>query len=146
MPKNSLTELEAALQTISSYSYNTYQDLLDGLPSGNSSDMGFDDQLVIDIARAFISWQSRLNEIKDPYCVWYYDGNDWSKVTKDLYQEDAYKEWYRLTQGGKKNNKASCEMYYFLGPSSLKLFGRHDQPEEGDDFSIRYLLAKSFGE
>lgn len=146
MSKRMLSPAEEAIQLISSYCYEGGQELKSGLPNGSCSDLGFDETLILEIAQAFSSWQSRINSIKDPYTVWYYDGNVWSRLTKDLYQEDAYKEWYRLTRGGKQNNKASCETYYFLGSSNLKLVGRHEQAEEGDDFSIKYLLSKSFGD
>lgn len=146
MTKKSVSKIEQALSKIANHAYNSSAELESGLPTGGCPEMGFDEQLILDIAQAFTSWQARKNQIQDPYCVWYFNSSSWSKVTKDLYQEDAYKEWYRLTSGGRINSKPSFDSYYFLGPSSLTLEGRHDLDAEKDDFSIRYLLNKSFGE
>jgi hypothetical protein len=146
MSKKTLTKVEKAISAIANHAYNSSIELSEGLPTGVSSEMGFDEQLIYDIAQAFEAWQSRKNQIQDPYCVWFFDGDKWSKTTKDMYQEDAYREWYRLTSGGKKMAKPSSPTYYFLGRSNLTLVVRHDDEQEEDDFSIKYLLSKSFGE
>lgn len=98
------------------------------------------------IWQKLLAWRSRSNTIQNPYCVWYWDGNSWSKLTKDMYQEDAYKEWYRLTRGGKFNASPKSENYYYLGLSEEVLLNRHSYESEEDNFSIRYLLNKSFGD
>lgn len=132
-----------AISIISSHAYSIARDLEVELEDGN---LGLDDQLIYDIKNAFVSWRERTREIKDPYCVWYFDGNIWSKVTKDMYQEDAYREWYRLTKGGKVMSKPSHSSYYHLGKSDLILTGPHEEESERDDFSIKYLLSKTFGD
>ena len=146
MSKKTLNKVEKAISVIANHAYNSSIELAEGLPTGVSSQMGFDEQLICDIAQAFEAWQSRINKIQDPYCVWFFDGDKWSKVTKDMYQEDAYRQWYILTSGGKKMSKPSFPVYYYLGSSNLTLVGRHDDEQEEDDFSIKYLLSKSFGE
>ena len=146
MTKKSTTKIEQAISIISSHAYNSSNELESGLPTGSCSEMGYDEQLILDIAKAFTEWQTRKNQIQDPYCVWFFDGECWSKATKDMYKEDAYREWYRLTSGGRKMSKSSSSTYYFLGKSNLVLMGRHEDEPEQDDFSIRYLLSKSFGD
>lgn len=146
MNKNKSPELIKAFEIISQYAYNITVELKDGMSGGTNEDLGFDEKLAVDISKAFSDWRARTEEIKDPYSVWFFDGERWSKVTKNLYQEDAYKEWYRLTSGGRKNSKPSFETYYFLGSSYANLVGRHEIEEQEDDFSIRYLLNKSFGD
>lgn len=140
-------ELREALKIISDSLYSSYEELSDGLPNGANPEWEYDEQLVLDVAEAVIRWQSRLHQIKDPYVVWFFDGMVWSKITEEKYQEQAYKDWYRLTEGGVVKSKPTDETYYFLGSPDLVLLGRHD-PEElaiEDDFSIGYLLNKSFG-
>lgn len=136
-----------ALEIISNSMYASYEELFDGLPEGSNADWGYDEQLVLEIAEAVLRWKSRLNRIKDPYVVWYFDGSRWFKITEEKYQEQAYKDWYSLTKGGKEKSKATEPTYYFLGPADLVLSERHDPEElkEEDDFSINYLLSKSFG-
>ena len=64
-----------------------------------------------------------------------------------MYQQDAYKEWYRLTSGGKINSNSNFEQYYYLGKSNIHLVDKDIQVESDDDsISIRYLLNKSFGD
>jgi len=135
--------IKEAMELISLYSMDIYNSLSSGLENGSNSELGFDEELVLDIAKAFGNWRSRSSKIKDPYVVWYFNGDSWSKVTKDLYQQDAYREWYRLTKGGKTNNGPNQACYYFLGPSNLILEGRHLNEENAGD-SIGYLLSKSF--
>lgn len=130
-----------SLELISSHAYNIAKELEDLL-----KEEYIDSALVDDIAKAFTAWRGRVNQIQNPYCVWYWDGQSWAKVTKDMYQEDAYKEWYRLTKGGKVSGNPTCENYYFLGSATQAMTERHPREVESDDFSIRYLLSKSFGE
>jgi hypothetical protein len=146
MSKKTPSKVEQAISIIASHAYNTSVELQEGLPGGSCPEMGFDEELILEISTAFTSWQSRRNHIQDPYCVWFFDGVAWSKATKDMYQEDAYKAWYRLTSGGKKLSKPSFDSYYFLGRSNLMLSGRHEVTPDEDDFSIKYLLAKTFGD
>jgi hypothetical protein len=146
MTEDSSKKIELAMSIIASYAYSASTELKSGLPNGSCPEMGYDEQLILDIANAFTSWQSRKDRIQDPYCVWFFDGDSWSKVTKDMYQEDAYKVWYKLTSGGRKMNNQSHSSYYHLGKSNLKLSGRHEEESQQDDFSIKYLLAKSFGD
>lgn len=131
-----------SISIISSHAHSLARELEAELEDGT---LGLDDQLVHDIKNAFLAWRERTREIKDPYCVWYFDGS-WSKVTKDMYQEDAYREWYRLTKGGKMMSKALHGPYYYLGKSDLILSGPHEEESVEDDFSIKYLLSKTFGE
>lgn len=133
--------LEESLEIISSHAYNIAQELKASLSEGY-----FDEVLIQDISSAFLSWRERIEKIKDAYCVWYWNGSLWSKASKDMYQEDAYREWYRLTKGGRKEFGPKCDTYYYLGSAKLSLTEKHPVESEADDFSIRYLLAKSFGE
>lgn len=138
---------QEALEIISGSMYASYEELRDGLPNGPDDEWCYDEQLVIEVAEAVLRWQSRLNPIKDPYTVWFFDGVIWSKMTKDKYQEEAYKDWYHLTQGGTVMHNSTCPTYFLLGSSNLKLEGRHlaEEFQEEDNFSISYLLNKSFG-
>jgi hypothetical protein len=63
-----------------------------------------------------------------------------------MHQNEAYREWYALTSGAKDRCDASHETYYFLGRGNNAPIGRHSIEENEDDFSIRYLLNKSFGD
>ena len=137
-------DLNDALDIISDILYNSSKELRDGLPGGPDEEWGYDEELVIEIAKACSEWQSRQSVIQDPYVVWFFDGAAWSKVTEEMYQEDAYKEWYKLTECGANQNNQSCDTYYFLASSTEELIGRHRE-EEADNFSARYLLSKSFG-
>ena len=134
---------QEAISTIANHAYGVAKELEAELSDGS---LGLDDELIFDIAKAFLAWRSRTREIKDPYCVWHFDGSTWAKVTKDMYQEDAYREWYRITKGGKVKAKPTEESYYYLGSSGLILSGRHEETGPEDDFSIKYLLSKSFGD
>jgi hypothetical protein len=137
---------DEALSVISDSLYSAYKELSDGLPGGSDEEWGYDEELVIEIAEACIKWKARKSDIEDPYVVWYFDNESWSKITTDMYQEDAYKEWWRLTSAGKERHDSSSETYFFLGSSNEVLSGRHGVEVEDDDFSIGYLLNKSFGE
>lgn len=138
--------LEEALNVISENLYSSYEELKSGLPGGTLADWNYDERLVVEIAEAVVRWKSRQRTIQDPYVVWFFDGLDWKKVSKEMYQEDAYREWYRLTGGGRKQNDSKCETYFYLGSADETLEGRHPVEEEEDDFSVNYLLNKSFGE
>jgi hypothetical protein len=133
--------VEESLEVISDHAYSIAQELRSSLVDGY-----FDEDLIRDIGSAFLAWRDRVEKIKDAYCVWYWDGSSWSKVSKDMYQEDAYREWYRLTKGGRKESGPKCDTYYYLGSTKLKMAEKHPVESETDDFSIRYLLSKSFGE
>lgn len=135
--------IQEAISTIANHSYGVAKALESELLDGS---LGLDDDLVYDITKAFLAWRSRTREIKDPYCVWHFDGTIWTKATKDMYQEDAYREWYRITKGGRIKAKPTEESYYYLGSSELVLSGRHEETTQEDNFSIKYLLSKSFGD
>lgn len=137
-------ELEDALETISDVLSDASEELKGGLPGGSFEEWNYDEKLVRDIALACLSWQSRVSPIQDPYSVWFFDGSSWERKTKDMYQEEAYKEWYRLTSGGKEMNNSSCKVYYHLCSSKETLLNRHCESDDEDDFSIGYLLNKSF--
>ena len=144
---NNKMNLEQALDLISDVAYDSYKELIDGLPEGSNSEWNYDVQLVMELAEAWQRWRDRQDAIEDPYVVWHFDGSKWSKITKEMYQEDAYKDWYRLTKGCTENHNASFERYYYLGSAHEELEGRHEfEEEDDDDFSIGYLLSKSFGE
>jgi len=138
--------LTEALEIISNFDFDHYKVLKAGLPTGKHSEVGYDERLVIEIGAAFKSWVARQDQIQDPYCVWFFDGTAWSKATEDLYEEDAYKAWYNLTDSAKTNKDSSFQTYYYFGSSREELKGRHKTKADDDDFSIGYLLNKSFGE
>lgn len=133
-------ELSEALEIIEQSLPETHKELLYGLKNCN-----YDQELISDIAKAISSWKSKQRYIKDPYVVHFFDGKSWSKITEEMYQQDAYRKWYSLTKGGKQNNDSRSKTYYFLGSADLKLEGRHQEEVEEED-SIRYLLNKSFGD
>lgn len=137
---------QEALEVISGALYGAYKELIGGLPGGSDEEWGYDEDLVVEIAEACARWKSRQSHLEDPYTVWFFNGSDWLRFTEDMYQEKAYKEWYRLTDGGKENCDSSSETYFFLGSSNAELSGRHNDDLEEDDFSISYLLNKTFGE
>jgi len=137
--------LEEALEAISNALYGTYKELVDGMPGGSYEEWGYDEQLAIEIGQAVDRWRNRKSNIQDPFVVSLFNGTSWSRVTEDMYQEDAYKEWYRLTNGGKTQAGPKDETYYYLGSSKEELDGRHRIEKEEDGFSINYLLEKSFG-
>ena len=118
----------------------------DELKKGLNNDSDFDEELVSDIAEAFNMWRSRQFKLKDPYTVWRFKDNTWEALTGELQKQDAYREWYRLTSGGQVNCNAEFEEYYHLGSLKDKPVGKHSLEEDEDDFSARYLLAKSFGD
>ena len=138
---------QEALDIIGDSMYFVHRELCEGLPDGSNPEWGYDEQLVVEIAEAVVKWHSRQHQIKDPYVVWFYNGFSWSKVTEEKYQEEAYKDWYALTESGKIRNNSTCETYYFLGSADLVLTDKYDPDtlKEEDDFSIGYLLNKSFG-
>lgn len=139
-------DLVEALSLISDILYSSSKELSSGLPGGTDEELGYDEMLVMDIADACKRWHGRQNYIKNPYVVWFFSEQSWAKVTEDMYQEDAYREWYRLTSGGERNNNRSCDSYYYLGLSNEDPTSRHPKDnDDDDDFSTSYLLNKSFG-
>ena len=136
---------DEALKIVSDILYETYKELRDGLPGGSDEEWGYDEELVIDIAKACLRFQNRKSILQDPYVVWFFNGSEWSVASEEMLMEDAYKEWYKLTCGAKKQRDSSFETYYHLDLLSNKPSGRH-YLENDDDFSINYLLNKSFGD
>jgi hypothetical protein len=120
--------------------------LYDGLPEGSESQWQYDEELINDIAEAVNNWVSRLDHLQDPWLVSYFDSNSWTTISKKVTQTEAYKIWYKATKGGKENFDATSDTYFYMGSASEVLDGRHKVDEEEDDFSISYLLNKSFGE
>lgn len=136
--------LSEALEIISEDLYDTSEELSDGLPEGSNSEWGYDSQLAVEIAEAVIRWNHRKKSvIKDPYVIWKYQDGKFQKDSIEMYQEDAYREWYRLTGGNRRNHNSDFEVYYIL--ESAK-WNQEVEAEEADDFSVRYLLNKSFGD
>lgn len=117
-----------------------------GLPNGSESSWKYDERLCIEVAESCLSWKDRLCPIEDPWKVSFYNGNDWSDYTnKPMYHQDAYRVWYKVTEGGSVKNKSSCGEYYRLVKFWHKFELDEPEDEEEDSFSIRYLLDKSFG-
>lgn len=107
--------------------------------------LGYDEKLCIEIATACISWKNRVCPIQDPWKVGFFNGESWELITnKPLYQQDAYRIWYKQTNGGTQLHQKSCGQYYCL-INYFKDFETNDETQDEDDFSISYLLTKSFG-
>lgn len=138
--------VEEALKLISLHLYNTSRELSDGSDLEDPK-YGYDHQLIIEIGQAVSRWKDRqTSKIEDPYLVWVCRDGKFMKASPEMYQEDAYREWYRLTNGGKQHHNSGFELYYVLekanwDPNSC------DEPtvEIEDGFSSNYLLNKSFG-
>ncbi len=118
-------------------------ELEDGLKENSFGQSKFDEALIRDIGVAVNRWIENQPKLVDPYCVWYFN-RVWTPIVRDLTQADAYKEWYKLTKGATQNHKPEYSEYYviesaFWKPEHLK------EEEEEDDFSIKYLLEKTFG-
>ena len=77
-------DTEEALEVISNLIYSASKELRDGLPGGSDEEWNYDDALVIEIAGACIKWQSRQSQSEDPYVVWFFRGESWSKGTDEM--------------------------------------------------------------
>ena len=141
-------KIEDAFDLISLVLGSDIEDVLrDGLPDGKDyEDCGYDKRLVYDIASAVKAWQNRLSPLVDPYVVSYFNGRIWTTVTEEMRQEEAYREWFELTKKGTEQCNPACKTYFYLHRTDEELNGRHEVEEEEEDFSVKYLLGKSFGE
>ena len=141
-------ELQKALDTIG---YILGVDIEEQLVRGLDED--YDPELIIDIAEACKKWEQREDERTITWNVHFYDcpgeslgDGEWSIVAIGLSKNDAYRIWYEKTNGGKDQADSRSKSYYHFGRSDEELRGRHSWEKEEDDFSVSYLLAKSFGE
>lgn len=116
--KKALAEIELAFSQI-------HIDLLAGLADGSEPEKRIDEKLVLDIHQAVSSWRVRIPKIKEPYSVHFYNGSSWSIVTGQMHREEAYREWYNLTNGATINFSRDFEEYYHIGPTFENLEGRH---------------------
>ena len=139
--------LEKSLDTIGKTLGPTVEEILnDGLPEGSNPEWKYDEELINDIAAAIEKWVSRLDDLEEPWVVSYFNSETWQTVSKKMTQPEAYKIWYQRTRCGKENCNPSFDCYFYMGPAKEVLNGRHPIEEDEDDFSLRYLLNKSFGE
>jgi hypothetical protein len=147
--------LDSALDIIGySIGVDVEDSLRVGLPGGREEDLGYDPQLVIELALACQRWHQRLDDLEKLWMVNYYqccdnpnDGGEWITIATGLRKEEAYRIWYEKTNGGKEEHHSLCDSYYHFGLEEEELTGRHAAPQPyEDDFSYQYLLTKSFGE
>lgn len=125
---------------------NIDEALLDGLPGGRNEEWNYDEQLIIDIGLACQQWEQRQSALEQPWAVSFYNGdtNSWELLDAGLRKADAYRLWWAETHGATRSSNPADHNYYYMHLETEQLNGRHQPETEGDDFSVRYLLDKSF--
>lgn len=130
--------IEEALNLIGLELNETAHELSDELNRENC-----DRELIFEIAAAVQKWKARKEAEPEMYLVWLFKDNQWSRASRLMRMEEAYREWYRLTNGATLACKQDTDFYYLIESSTW--IPKKEEPEEEDNFSAAYLLNKSFG-
>lgn len=106
----------------------------------------YDDELILEIGQACQKWRERQEAKTKGWSLYYFNGETttWAVVQDRMKQNQAYQLWYEKTKGNTTEHNKACHSFYYLGKDGEELSGREIDDDEEDDFSVSYLLEKSF--